>query len=158
MPVGDQPARCGEDKRHRHIGGILGQHAGRIGDDDPALASGLQVDMAEAGAVIGDQAEAIRRFGNQIRGDPVGHCGHQYVAIRDRRGQLLAAQRRIVGAQRDIEQFRHARFDMRRKRARDENARTGGAGGLCHKRRIGRTGRRSQRLEARRMLGIRIGT
>ena len=36
----DQPARHRQDQRHGHVGGVLGQHARRIGDGDAALNRG----------------------------------------------------------------------------------------------------------------------
>jgi hypothetical protein len=33
----DQPARHRQDQRHGHVGGVLGQHARRVGDGDAAL-------------------------------------------------------------------------------------------------------------------------
>ena len=47
----------GQHQRHRHVGGVLGQHARRVGDDDAALARGVEIDVIDAGAERGDQLE-----------------------------------------------------------------------------------------------------
>ena len=53
----DQPPRHGEDKRHRHVGGIFGQDARRVGNGDAALERGFDVDVVHAIAEIRDQLE-----------------------------------------------------------------------------------------------------
>ena len=61
----DQTARHGEDQRHGHVGGVLGQHARRVGDDDAAVARRLEIDIVDAGAEIGDQLQL--RAGSALR-------------------------------------------------------------------------------------------
>ena len=51
----------GEDQRHGHVGGVLGQDARRVGDGDAALAGGLEVDVVDAGAEDWRSASALAR-------------------------------------------------------------------------------------------------
>ena len=58
-----QAPRHGEDQRHGHVGGVLGEDAGRIGHGDAALHGGRDVDIVDAVAEIGDQLQLARRTG-----------------------------------------------------------------------------------------------
>ena len=60
-----QPARHRQDQGHGHVGGVLGQHAGRVGDDDAAAGGGGDVDIVDAGAEIGDQLQLRAGLGDQ---------------------------------------------------------------------------------------------
>ena len=46
------PAGGGEDQGHGHVGGVLGQHAGRIGDGDTAGVGGGDIDIVDTGPEI----------------------------------------------------------------------------------------------------------
>ena len=50
-----QAAQHGQDQRHRHIGGVIGHHAGRVRHQNAALAGRRHIDMIHACAVIRDQ-------------------------------------------------------------------------------------------------------
>ena len=71
-----QAARHGEDQGHGHVGGVFGQHAGGVGDGDAAPSGGGQVDMVDAGAEIGDQAEIRAGMGQDGAIDAVGDGRH----------------------------------------------------------------------------------
>ena len=116
-----QPARHGQDQRHGHVGGVLGQHAGRIGDDDAAYARGIEVDVVDAVAEIGDQLELRAGLGDQRAVDAVGDGGHQHVRRLDRLGELGLAQRLVVDVEARVEQLAHARLDCLRQLARDDH-------------------------------------
>ncbi len=102
-----QPARDRHDQRHGHVGGILGQDARRVGDDDAARPRRAQVDMVHARAEIGDQPEPRAGGGEHARVDRVGDGRHQHVAVRDRVAQPRHIKRPIVAGQRRVEQRRH---------------------------------------------------
>ena len=74
-----QPPRHRQHQRHGHVGGVFGEHAGRVGDGDAALHGGRDVDIVDAVAEIGDQLELFAGL-RQHRGvDPVGDGRHQDV-------------------------------------------------------------------------------
>ncbi len=119
----DQPARHGEDQRHGHIGGVLGQDAGRVGDGDAALNGGGDVDIVDAVAEIGDQLELLARF-RQHRGiDAVGDGRHQHVGDFYRVGKLMLGHRLVVGVEPDVEKFPHPQLDAVRELAGDDDQR-----------------------------------
>jgi hypothetical protein len=62
-----EPPRHGQDQRHRHVGGVFGQHARRVGHGDAALDRGGDVDVVDAVAEVGDQLEVARRPGRGRR-------------------------------------------------------------------------------------------
>ncbi len=106
-----QPARYRQDQRHGHVGGVLGQHARRVGDADGALAGGGEVDVIDAGAERGDELQP-RPGGGDPRGiDAVGDRRHQHVGLLHRRGELGLAQRRILEIEPHVEQLHHPRLD-----------------------------------------------
>ena len=118
-----EAARHREDERHGHVGGIVGEHAGRVGDDDAARARGFQVDMIHARAEIGEQFQFFACARNQLRIERIGDRRHQHVAGCHGSGQLVAGKGVIVGIERDIEQFGHALFDGGGELSRDDHAR-----------------------------------
>ena len=65
---------------------------------------------------------------DQRRVDAVGDGRHQHVGFLDRRDQLGAAHRPVVEVQPRVEQFAHARFDLVRQLARDDDERLLAAG------------------------------
>ena len=74
-----EPARHRQDQRHGHVGGVFGQHAGRIGDGDAALMRGRHVDIVDAVAEIGDQLEPLAGLIDHLGVDLVGDGRHQHV-------------------------------------------------------------------------------
>ena len=110
LALGD-PARYGEDQRHRHVRRVLGQHAGRVGHRDAAFARRGEVDMVDAGAEGGDQAQPRAGLGHDALVDPVGHGRHQHVGHLAGLDQLGARHRLVVAVQARVEQFHHAGLD-----------------------------------------------
>ena len=60
-------SRRRQHQRHGHVGGVLGQHARRVGDGDAALAGGVEIDMVDAGAERGDQLQSAGRLCDNTR-------------------------------------------------------------------------------------------
>ena len=85
-----EPPRHGEDQRHGHVGGVLGEHARRVGDEDAAVPRRLEVDIVDAGAELGDQLELRAGLAQSAPVDAVGDGRHQHVGGLDRLDQLLA--------------------------------------------------------------------
>ena len=73
------PPRRRQHQCHRHVGGVFGQHARRIGDCDAALAGRVEVDMVDAGAERGDQLQSRPGLRQHAAVDAVGDGGHQHV-------------------------------------------------------------------------------
>ena len=118
-----EAAGHGEDQRHGHVGGVLGQHAGRVRDRDAAAARRLDVDVVDAGAELGDQAKLGTDLRQKLRVDLVGDGRDQDVGFLHRRHKLGMAQRMIVGIEAHIEQLSHARLDDFGKLAGDDDER-----------------------------------
>jgi hypothetical protein len=78
----------GEHQGHRHVGGVLGQHARRIGDGDAALARGVEVDVVDAGAERGDQLQPRPGLREHPAVDAVGDRRDQDVRGLHRLDQL----------------------------------------------------------------------
>jgi hypothetical protein len=86
--------------------------------------------MVHARAVIGDQAKAIARAGDQRGVDIVGHGRDQHVAIGHRGGQLVAAELGIAVVVGRVEQRRHTVHDRIGEFARDDHLGVGAAPGV----------------------------
>ncbi len=117
LPLAHQPlalahaARRGQHQRHRHVGGVLGQHARRVGDGDAALAGGVEIDMVDARAERGDQLQLRPGLRQHAAVDPVGHRGHQHVGRLHGLDELGAGHRLVVGVQARVEQLHQTRLD-----------------------------------------------
>ena len=103
-PLG-QAAGDGQNKPHRHIGGIVSGHTRRIGHQNPAFPRGLYVDVIDPRAVVGNQLEPFTRLPDQPGINPVTQRGHQNIRHLHRHDQFLARHRRVILAQLHIEQF-----------------------------------------------------
>ena len=79
--------------------------------------------MVDPGAEIGDQLQPLARRRQHVGVDLVGHRRNKNVAVGDRSFQLVLGERMIVRRQRHVEQFGHARLDMRHQLAGDDDAR-----------------------------------
>ena len=119
-----QPPRHGEDQRHGHVGGVLGEHARRIGDDDAAVARGLEVDIVDAGAELGDQLQVRPGLAQHAAVDAVGHGRHQHVGGLGRLDQLLARERPVIEIEACVEQLAQPRLNDVGKLAGDDNDRS----------------------------------
>ena len=95
----------GEDQRHGHIGGIVGQHAGGVRHQHATLARGGDINVIDPGPVIGDQLEPLARLGDQRRVDLIGDGGHQHIGLTHRRAQFLAGHRPVIFAQGHVKQL-----------------------------------------------------
>ena len=108
----DQAARHGQDQRHGHVGGVFGQDARRVGDGDAARHRGLDIDIVDAGAEIGDQLATGRRpaamTALSMRSVTVGTSTS---ACLHRLDQLGLAHRLVVGVEPGVEQLPHPRLD-----------------------------------------------
>ena len=116
-----QPARQGEEHGHGHVGGVLGEDAGGVGDRDAALARGLEVDVIDPGAEGGDQLQLRPGLGQAGGVDAVGHGRHQDVAFLARLDQLGLTHGPVVVAQAAVEQLHHARLDGVRQAPGDDD-------------------------------------
>jgi hypothetical protein len=90
-------ARHGEDQRHRHVGGVLGQHARRVGHRDAALEVAASTSILSTPLPKLAISFSVGRPGEHRRVDPVGHGRHQHVGRLDRLGQLAC----VIGDRRD---------------------------------------------------------
>ena len=120
------PARRGQYQGHGHVGGVFRQDTRRIGDGDAALAGAGKVDVIDAGAERGDQAQFVAGLGEDGRIDAVRHRRHQDIG--DLRGldQLGLAQGMVVDIEPDIEQLHHPGFDHIRQLPRHHDQRLQG--------------------------------
>ena len=119
----DDAARDGHDQRHGHVGGVVGQNAGRVGDGDAPAQRRGDVDIVDAGAEIGDQMQLLARLRDHMGVDAVGDGGDQHVGGLHRLDDLLRRHRRIVEIEAHVEQFAHARLDALGELAGDHNDR-----------------------------------
>ena len=119
----DQPPRHRQHQRHGHVGGVFGEHAGRVGDGDAALHGGGDVDIVDAIAEIGDQLELLARFRQHRRIDAVGDRRHQHVGNFHRVGELVLGHRSVVGIEPDVEKFPHPQLDAVGQLAGDDDQR-----------------------------------
>ena len=92
IAFGDPP-RDGEDQRPRELGGRLGEHVGRVRDDDPARARRGDVDVVVADGDVGDDLQS---------GAGVEHVGRERIGQRRRSSPCLPASRaqQLVGRRR----------------------------------------------------------
>ena len=89
----------------------------------PLRVRGLDVDIVDAGAEIGDQLQlAVGLLGDQGV-DAVGDGGDQHVGGAHGLGQLRRRHRLVVQVQPRVEQFAHAGFDRFRQLAGDDDER-----------------------------------
>jgi hypothetical protein len=112
-----------QHQRHRHVGGVLGEHTRRVGDDDAALARSVEVDVVDAGAERGDQLQLGPGLGEHAAVDLVRHRRHQDVGALGRVDQLGRAQRLVVGIEPGVEQLHEPGFDGVGKLARHDHQR-----------------------------------
>ena len=75
----DDPARHGQDQRHGHVGGVLGQHARRVGNDDAtmrAVSRSILSTPVPKLAMSLSCGSGLRSIGTV---DAVGDGGHEHV-------------------------------------------------------------------------------
>jgi hypothetical protein len=100
-----------KDQGHRHVGGVLGQHAGRVGDNDSPVAGGIEVDVVDTGPEIGDQLQVGSGLRQDGPVDAVGHRRDQDLRSLNGSYHLRLRQRVVVNVQSRVEQLAHAGFD-----------------------------------------------
>jgi len=123
QPLGDA-AGDSENQRHGHVGGVVGQHAGRVRHQNAALARRGHINVIDPRPVIGDQPHPLARLRQQARVDAVVQRRHQHIGFAQRRGQLVARHWRVVIPQADIEQFAQAGFHHLGQPSRNDNTQT----------------------------------
>ena len=116
-----EPPRHGENERHGHVGGVFGEHARRVGDDDAAVPRRLEVDIVDAGAELGDQFELRAGLAQYAPVDAVGHRGDEHVGGLHRFDQLFPGKGRVIKIEPRIEQLAKPGFHHVRQLARDNN-------------------------------------
>jgi len=99
------------DEGHGHVGGILGQNARRIGDRDAARQGGLDIDVVDASAEIGDQFQLIAGLVEDGLVDAVGDGWNQHLGRLRRLDQFGLAHGLVVCVETRVEQFHHPRLD-----------------------------------------------
>ena len=116
----------GQDQGHGHIGRVLGQDAGRIGDGNAAGIGGGDIDIVDPGAKIGDQFQALARTRQEPRIDSVGNGRHQDLGPLQGIEQGVRAHGLIAQIKLCVEQFAQARLHRVRQFARDDDFRLAG--------------------------------
>ena len=100
----------------------------RVGHHDFSRAGCVEIDVFDPRAEIGDQFEPFACRRQHLGVDVVGDCRDKNVTIGDRDLQFVLGKGLIVRRQCNVEQFGHARFDMRHQLAGDDDAWAFGAG------------------------------
>ena len=113
----DQPPRRRQDQRHRHVRGVLGQDAGRVGDGNAATKRAGNVDMIDPIAEIGDQLHLLAGLGDHGRVDLVGDGRHQNVRLAHRLDDIGLRHRLVFEVEASVEQLAHAGLDKLRQSA-----------------------------------------
>ena len=85
------PARDAEDERPRQVGRRLGQHVGRVGDDDAALARRRHVDVVVADGNVATTFEVAPRLEHRAI-DGVGHHADQPLLAGHARDELVVRE------------------------------------------------------------------
>ena len=125
-PALGQPARHREDQRHRHVGGVLGEHARGVRDHDAALqrASPRRYGRSRRRSwrSAAGSGPAWARMRASIRSVIVGTSTSAPAIARP---SASGRQRLVVGVQGDVEEFLHPRLDRRRQAAGHDDSRAG---------------------------------
>ncbi len=106
-----EAAGNGKNERHRHVGRVFGQDAGRVRDQDAAVARGIEIDVIDAGAEVRDQTQAGTGLGQDGAVDTVGDGRNEDVGRLHGFDQLGLAHRFVVDVQTRLEQLTHPRLD-----------------------------------------------
>ena len=122
LALADAP-RDGQNQRHRHVGCIFSQNAGRVGDDDAARFGRLERDMVNARAERRDELQIRAGTVDQRGIEIVGHGRNQNLGLGHRLREFALAERMVVEIEPAVEQLHHARFDLVGQFARDDHER-----------------------------------
>ena len=107
----DNAAGHRENQRHGHVGGIFGEHTGRIGDGDAAAQRRGHVNIVHPIAEIGNELHLLARLGDQRGVNPVCDGGHKHISLAHGLSQLGGRHRLVIQVEPHIKQFAHARFN-----------------------------------------------
>jgi hypothetical protein len=97
-----QPPRGHEDERHRDVGGVVGEHARRVGDREAVRARRVEVHVVHADAEVRQQARpqpAARRLREHGGVQPVGDGAQHRVGAGQRLDQRVGVGRAVLGGQ-----------------------------------------------------------
>ena len=116
-------AREREHERDRHLRRRVGEHVGRVRDDNPAALAFLEIDVVETDGVVGDDAE-LRPGGIQQLGvDAVGQHGHEAVRACDALEEVGPRGRRLLVVNIDHERLLECESYVCGHSPRDEDSR-----------------------------------
>lgn len=118
-----QTARHCEHERHGHVGGVFVEHVGRVGDSDAFPGRCCDVDIVDAIAEIGDELQTLAGLGNERGIDSIRDRGNKNVSFLDRSHELGLRHALVVEIEARVEQLAHARFDLVRQLAGDDDER-----------------------------------
>ncbi len=118
-----EAARHGEDQRHGQVGGVFGEHGGRVRHRDAARQRARHVDMVDAVGEGGDEPQVFTRLGQHGIVDAVRNGGDKDVRRLHGFHQLGRVHGDIVHIQAGVEQFPHARFHAVGQLSRDDHKR-----------------------------------
>ena len=114
-------ARHRHHKRHSHIRRVIRRNTRGIGDKNAPLQGARHVNMVKPCAKVGNQFEPLPSAREQIGVNRVRQGRNKNIRLSHRLGQLFTAHRRIILAQRHIEQFFHSCFNRLRQASRHNN-------------------------------------
>ena len=103
-------ARHSKNESHCHIGCIIGQHTGCVGNKNTILAGRVDINMIDTGTIICDQFQPVTSLPYQLGINRVGNRRHQNIRIGNRCNYFFAAHWRVVVAQPHVKQLFHPGF------------------------------------------------
>ena len=127
-----KPAGHVQNERHRQVSGVVCKHARRVCDHNALGLCCGQVDVINPGAIARNQFQARRCGGDDAGIDRVRDGRHEHVAIGHGGNNRITGEGRIISIETRIEQFRHALFNSRKKRAGDADRWTFNAAKFGH--------------------------
>ncbi len=107
----DDAAAYGEDQGHGQIGGVLGQDARGVGNDQAAPNRRVDVDMIHPGTEVGDHLQVWPCGGDQRAVNLVGNGRDQHIGPLDGGFERGPVHRLVRQVQLGVEQLAHAGFD-----------------------------------------------
>ena len=97
--------RHGQNQGHGHIGGVIGDNARRVADQNAALAGGVHVDVIHTRAIVRDQFQPVTGGGQHPLINPVRDGRHQDIGPLHGADQILARHLFVGHGQLDVEEF-----------------------------------------------------
>ena len=114
-----KPAGDVQNERHCKVSSVSSEHAGRVGHHDALGLCCGQIDVINPGAIARNQFQARRGSGDDAGIDGVRDSRHEHVAVCHCGNKRITGEGSVISIETRIEQFRHALFDSRKKRAGD---------------------------------------